>query len=114
SYVVNDFYRRFVKPDATEKQLVGVGRICTVLLMVCAGTLSLTVLENATQAFNILLLAGAGSGAIYLLRWFWWRVNAITEISAMIVTTVLAVVLVVWVDADNLAYKSGDTTLIDG
>jgi solute:Na+ symporter, SSS family len=114
SYVVNDFYRRFVRPDASEKQLVGVGRICTALLMICAGALSLTILENATDAFNILLLAGAGSGAIYLLRWFWWRINAWSEISAMAVTTVLAVYLVKWVDPAGLALKSGEETLIDG
>lgn len=94
SYIVNDFYRRFVNPEASEKQLVGVGRICTFLLMVCAGALSLTVLNNATEAFNILLLAGAGSGAIYLLRWFWWRINAMSEISAMVVTTIVAAFLV--------------------
>ncbi|MGA0846063.1 MAG: sodium:solute symporter family protein, partial [Luteolibacter sp.] len=94
SYIVNDFYRRFVNPKASEKQLVGVGRICTFLLMVCAGVLSLTVLNNATEAFNILLLAGAGSGAIYLLRWFWWRINAMSEISAMVVTTIVAAFLV--------------------
>lgn len=94
SYAVNDFYRRFVKPDASEKDLVLVGRICTVLLMIVAGALSLTILEDAGQAFDLLLLSGAGSGAIYLLRWFWWRINAVSEISAMVVTTVAACVLV--------------------
>ena len=98
SYVVNDFYKRFLKPEASEKHLVGVGRITTVLLMVLSGILSLTLLDNATQAFNILLLSGAGSGAIYLLRWFWWRINAWTEIMAMIVATAVAVVLVVFID----------------
>ncbi len=98
SYVVNDFYKRFVKPDASEKHFVAVGRLTTVLLMVLAGILSLTLLDNATQAFNILLLSGAGSGAIYLLRWFWWRINAWTEIIAMIVATSVAVVLVVFID----------------
>ncbi len=93
SYAVNDFYQRFVNPKASQKELVRVGRICTILLMVLAGTLALTVLEDATGAFNLLLLAGAGSGAIYLLRWFWWRINAISEISAMIVTTIVAVAL---------------------
>ncbi len=97
SYVVNDFYRRFVKPDASEKELVRIGRISTVSLMIVAGTISLTILENATQAFNILLLSGAGSGAIYLLRWFWWRINAWAEVSAMIAATISAVVLSVWV-----------------
>src|SRR5690606_3575192 len=83
SYVVNDFYHRFVKPVATEKDLVAVGGASTVILMVIAGILSLAILENATQAFNMLVLSGAGTGAIYLLRWFWWRINAWTEIVGM-------------------------------
>ena len=108
SYVVNDFYKRFVKPDATEKQMVSVGRISTVVLMVFAGTLSLTLLDNATQAFNILLLSGAGSGAIYILRWFWWRINAWTEIVAMIVATINAIVLVVFIDDASVANATLD------
>ncbi|MDN5200058.1 sodium:solute symporter family protein [Fulvivirgaceae bacterium BMA10] len=109
SYFVNDFYRRFVKPDASEKEFVTMGRITTVVLMVLAGTLSLTILDNATQAFNILLLSGAGSGAIYLLRWFWWRINALTEIVAMIVATVMAMVLVLGVEDAVF-----ETALLDG
>ena len=103
SYFVNDFYKRFIKPDATQKQMVGMGRITTVLLMILAGTFALTIMDNATQAFNILLLSGAGSGAIYLLRWFWWRINAYSEITAMIVATVMAVVLVLFVDDATMA-----------
>ena len=91
SYVVNDFYKRFVKKDATEKQMVRMGRICTVGLMIFAGTLSLTVLDSAQQGFEFLFLSGAGTGAIYLLRWFWWRINAMTEIVAMIVATGMAI-----------------------
>lgn len=97
SYVVNDFYKRFVKPGAPEKELVKVGRITTVSLMVIAGAMALTFLNNATQAFDVLLLSGAGTGAIYLLRWFWWRINAWTEIAAMIAATISAVVLVFFV-----------------
>jgi Na+/proline symporter len=103
SYVVNDFYKRFVKPDATESQMVAMGRFTTVILMVLAGTVSLTFLDNATEAFNILLLSGAGSGAIYILRWFWWRINAWTEIVAMIVATVVGVILVVFVEDASVA-----------
>jgi SSS family solute:Na+ symporter len=103
SYVVNDFYKRFVKPDASEKQMVAMGRITTVILMVLAGIVSLRFLDNATQAFNILILSGAGSGAIYLLRWFWWRINAWTEIVAMIVATVVGVILVVFVEDASVA-----------
>ena len=109
SYIVNDFYKRFVKPDATEKQMVTMGRISTVVLMILAGILSLTLLDNATQAFNILLLSGAGSGAIYILRWFWWRINAWTEIVAMIVASVVGIVLVIFVDDATVA-----TATLDG
>jgi len=97
SYFVHDFWRRFVNPNAAEKDLVSIGRITTVVLMIIAGTFALTFLNNATQAFDILLLSGAGSGLIYLLRWFWWRINAWTEIVAMIFATVTAVVLVFFV-----------------
>ncbi|HLT06322.1 MAG TPA: sodium:solute symporter family protein [Cyclobacteriaceae bacterium] len=89
SYVVNDFYLRFVKPDATDKEQVMVGRISTVLLMVFAAFLALG-LSNALQAFDILLQIGAGTGLIFILRWFWWRINAYTEISAMIVSFFVA------------------------
>lgn len=102
SYVVNDFYKRFVKPDAPEKELVNVGRLTTVLLMVIASLLALFFLNNATQAFNVLLLSGAGTGAIYLLRWFWWRINAWTEIVAMIVATITAIVLVFFVSDEAI------------
>jgi Na+/proline symporter len=103
SYLVNDFYKRFVRPGATEKDMVLMGRISTVILMVLAGLLSLFFLEDATQAFNILLLTGAGSGLIYLLRWFWWRINAWTEVAAMIVATLNAFVLIFWVNDLSLA-----------
>jgi len=104
SYVVNDFYRRFVKPGAPEKELVKIGRITTISLMVIAGLLALFFLNNATQAFDVLLLSGAGTGAIYLLRWFWWRINAWTEIAAMLAATVSAVVLVFFVPDSAIAF----------
>ncbi len=90
SYVVNDWYKRFMKPDASEKELVTVGRLCTVILMAIAAMFALTFLEDANQAFEILLLSGAGTGAIYIMRWFWWRINAWTEIVAMIAATIIA------------------------
>jgi len=90
SYVVNDFYARFIKPEASDKELVAVGRISTVGLMVLAALLAL-VLSNALEAFNILLQIGAGTGLIFILRWFWWRINAYTEISAMIVSFIVAI-----------------------
>ncbi len=105
SYVVNDFYKRFVNPKAEQKELIRMARISTVVLMVLSGALALTILDNATQAFNILLLSGAGSGAIYLFRWFWWRINAWTEIVAMIVATINAFILVLVVDDADVATK---------
>ncbi len=90
SYLVNDVYRRFIKPEATEKELVKVGRISTVVLMLTAGTIAL-FLQNALQAFHILLQIGAGTGLIFILRWFWWRINAMTELAGMIASFVLAV-----------------------
>lgn len=102
SYIVHDFYHRFVKPEAEEKELVLIARITTLILMFVAALLALTFINNATQAFNILLLSGAGSGAIYLLRWFWWRINAWTEIVTMISATIIAVVLVFGVSDDML------------
>ena len=109
SYVVNDFYKRFVKPDATEKQMVNMGRITTVVLMVISAIFSLTFLENATQSFDILLLSGAGTGLIYILRWFWWRINALTEIVAMVVATILGVILVLGVEDETMK-----TAVLDG
>ncbi len=90
SYVVNDFYKRFVRPEASEKQLVLAGRICTLLTMVAAAFLGLA-LSNALQVFRILLQVGAGTGLLFLLRWFWWRINAFSEITAMVVSFVVAV-----------------------
>jgi Na+/proline symporter len=105
SYLVNDFYKRFVKPDASDKKLVLMARLTTAVLMILAAMVSLFFLDNATQAFDILLLSGAGTGAIYLLRWFWWRINAWTELVAMAVATVMAVVLVFGAQEGSLATK---------
>lgn len=90
SYVVNDFYLRFLKPEASDKELVLVGRLSTVVLMLLAAILALA-LSNALEAFNILLQIGAGTGAIFILRWFWWRINAMTEIAAMVISFVVAI-----------------------
>lgn len=89
SYVVNDFYRRFVDPDANERRLVFIGRLSTVLMMVVSSLLALT-LNTATQGFQILLQVGAGTGLIFILRWYWWRINATAEIVAMTVSFLLA------------------------
>jgi len=89
SYLVNDFYHRFIKPDASEKQLVTAGRLFTVVSIIFGGGLGL-VLTSAGQAFTLLLMIGAGTGMIYILRWFWWRINAYTEIVAMVSSIIIA------------------------
>jgi solute:Na+ symporter, SSS family len=94
SYLVHDFYRRFIAPSADEKHYVLVGRICTVALYIVAALLS-TVLSSAQEAFEILISIGAGTGLLYLLRWFWWRINAQCEVVAMISSFVISVVFIV-------------------
>jgi len=89
SYLVNDFYHRFIRPDASEKQLVRAGRLFTVISIILGGGLGL-LLTSAGQAFTLLLMIGAGTGMIYILRWFWWRINAYTEIVAMISSIIIA------------------------
>jgi len=89
SYLVNDFYHRFISPDSTEKQLVTMGRLFTIISIILGSGLGL-LLTSAGQAFNLLLMIGAGTGMIYILRWFWWRINAYTEIVAMISSLIIA------------------------
>ncbi|QSS97311.1 sodium:solute symporter family protein [Psychroflexus sp. ALD_RP9] len=91
SYVVNDFYVRFIKPSASQKEQVLIGRISTLFMMVIAGFLAL-VLEEAQDAFNLLLQIGAGTGLLFILRWFWKRINPYSEITAMLVSFLIAVV----------------------
>ncbi len=89
SYLVHDFYRRFVRGDASERHYVLVSRIITGLLMLVAAALTY-VIDTARHGFDLLLSVGAGTGLIYLLRWFWWRINAWSEISAMMGSFVVA------------------------
>ena len=89
SYVVYDFYQRFVKPDASEKELVKVGRLSTVVLMIASALFAL-LLSNALEAFQILLQIGAGTGLLFIMRWFWYRINAYSEVTAMMVSFILA------------------------
>ena len=92
SYVVNDWYKRFYKPNASEKEMVSVGRWSTLILMIFSALFALQ-LESALDAFQILLKIGAGTGLIFILRWFWWRINAYSELTAMIVSFLLAIYL---------------------
>lgn len=90
SYVVNDFYRRFVNPGADERRLVLAGRLSTVALMAAGGAVAL-MLDTAGQGFQLLLQIGAGTGLIFLLRWFWYRVNVWSELAGMTISFLVAV-----------------------
>jgi Na+/proline symporter len=91
SYLTHDFYRRFLRPTAGDRELVRVGRLCTVFLMLATTVLALQ-LQNALQAFQILLQIGAGTGLLFILRWFWWRISAWSEIAAMAISFAVALV----------------------
>ena len=92
SYVVDDVYRRFLRPNRSESHYVNVGRGVTVVLMLLACLVALW-LHNAMQAFTVLLQIGAGTGLIFLLRWYWWRINAWGEIAAMVISFLFALYL---------------------
>ncbi len=92
SYIVYDFYQNQINPEASEKRLVAVGRLCTIGLMILSAALAL-LLQSALQIFDILLTFGAGTGLIFILRWFWWRINAWSEISAMFASGILSILL---------------------
>ncbi len=94
SYLVHDFYRRFINKTATEKHYVLVGRLATIVLFFSAGAL-VFVLDTAKDSFDIILQVGAGTGLLYLVRWFWWRVNAWCEVNAMVSSFVFSILLLI-------------------
>lgn len=91
SYIVNDFYKRFINQEASEQQQVLIGRISTVVLMIFSAVVAL-YLDSAKDAFGIIVLMGAGTGLLFILRWFWWRINAYSEIAAMIISLLVAII----------------------
>src|SRR5215469_10495021 len=95
SYLVSDFYRRFVKPGASEGHYVFVSRLATVLLVIVSAWVSVQ-LGSIASGWQIVLQVGAGTGAVYILRWYWWRINAWSEISAMACSLLLTIVLSRW------------------
>ena len=101
SYVVNDFYKQQINPTASEKQLVNVGRFATVFLFLASASLSL-LLTNALQLFDFILMFGAGTGLIFILRWFWWRINAWSEISAIFVSGIVSILFNMQIISDVL------------
>ena len=108
SYLVHDFYRRVFRPDAPEGHYVLVGRIVTVVLML-AGVAATYALDTAKEAFGLLISIGAGTGLIYLLRWFWWRINAWSEISAMCASFIVALAFFI---EGKLGHAASSTTVL--
>ena len=92
SYVVNDFYLQLINKNANQKELVNVGRFSVVILMIVSSIIAIS-LTNAYQLFDIILMFGAGTGSIFILRWFWWRINAWSEISAMLSSGIISIAL---------------------
>jgi Na+/proline symporter len=115
SYIVNDFYKQQIDKDASEKTLVKVGRFATVLLMIVSALVALA-LTNALQIFEIILMFGAGTGLIFILRWFWWRINAWSEISAMFSSGIISI-LISFTSLGDLLFDHNDTltgVLVEG
>ncbi len=108
SYLVHDFYQRFLRPQASQRDLVLAGRIVTVLLM-AAGVGFTLFLVTAKDAFDLLLSIGAGTGLIYLLRWFWWRINAWSEVSAMLASFAISLGFFI---AGKMGHAAASTTIL--
>lgn len=113
SYIVNDFYARFINKNASEKQKVIIGRISTILLMVFAGLFSF-YLQSAKDVFDLLLQIGAGTGLLFILRWFWHRINPYSEISAMAISFLIAIFFFIDGKSENPIEIAGYWKLIIG
>lgn len=113
SYLVNDFYVRFIKPEATDKEMILFGRVSIVIMFILAAFLA-PKLENAGKAFNLLLQIGAGTGLLFILRWFWWRINALAEIVAMVVSFAVALVLFFINDGQDVPRVGSEASLLLG
>jgi hypothetical protein len=94
SYIVHDFYKRFVRPGKSERHYVTVGRVTTLGLFLCAAGM-MYLMTSAKDSFDIILQVGAGTGLLYILRWFWWRINAWCEIVAMVSSFLISLVFLV-------------------
>jgi Na+/proline symporter len=100
SYVINDFYRRFVKRDAGERHYVIASQLVTVVLMIVSLIVTFN-LESIGGAWKLLLVTGAGTGTVLLLRWFWWRINAWSEVSSMIAAAACSLFLQLYLKWDT-------------
>jgi Na+/proline symporter len=111
SYLVHDLYRRFINLEASERHYVTAGRITTIgLFLVSSGMVYL--LDTAQQAFHVILQVGAGTGLLYLVRWFWWRVNAWCEVAAMISSFAVSVLLLVFHTLKIVSFSPHEDLLI--
>lgn len=114
SYVINDFYRRFVKKSSDEKHLVLISRVSTLIIMIAAFVVT-TMLETISGAWAFLIEASAGLGLVLILRWFWWRINAWSELSAMIAPLLIYTFLKFGTSVtfpNTLFYIVGFTTIV--
>ncbi len=111
SYLVHDFYRRFIKKDGSEKHYVAMGRVATIMLFFVSSAI-VFVLDSAKDAFDIILQVGAGTGLLYLLRWYWWRINAWCEVVAMISSFVVSVGFIVLQRQDVLTMETAPKLIL--
>src|SRR6185437_3932471 len=96
SYMINDLYRRFLAPDKTERHYVAMSRLATIVaavLSACATAYMLTHGASIAAAWKFLIALGAGAGLVFILRWYWWRINAWSEITAMIAAATISLTL---------------------
>jgi len=105
SYLVHDFYRRFLRPGRTEHHYVWAGRIATIGLFLCAAGM-MYLMTSAKDSFDLILQVGAGTGLLYILRWFWWRITAWCEVTAMISSFAISVVFLVLTKFCGVAFSS--------
>ena len=110
SYLVNDFYKRFIKKDGDERHYVAVSRLATVLLFFASIAVT-SQLSSIEKAWELLLAIGAGTGLVLILRWYWWRINAWSEISAMIASLVVSL-LSFWLIAPRFAANDPNATAV--
>ncbi|MCB9189917.1 MAG: Na+:solute symporter [Flavobacteriales bacterium] len=114
SYIVNDVYKRFINKSASEKQMVVWGRLSTLVLMIFAGALSFYI-KSSKDFFDLLLQIGAGTGLLFILRWFWSRINPYSEITAMGVSFLMAIVFKIYnVNVSEADQLSGTFQLLVG
>jgi Na+/proline symporter len=111
SYLVHDFYSRFIRPEASEKDCVLAGRITTVGLFVCSSGV-VYLMSSAKDSFDLMVQIGAGTGLLYILRWFWWRINAWCEVVAMASSFAASVALLVFKKVTGNEIDTADALLI--